>query len=169
MSSKNLTNSSQSLLQKLRSNDISTPVALADYRTREDACRYKDADFNQRMQWLGQKIVELNQILHKETVEQYLNLDVAVIDDNIMADKSLSDLTFLEINEAFNRGVCGAFGPYFGLNALSMLDFLRAFNKSEKKLYANAIESERDKVRRRALEDAKIRKEVEERNNAQMV
>lgn len=148
------------------SNKIRTAEELAAYRSNPEVPHYKDLETLHRFQWLGQEVVKINQILHRETVEEFLNMDVATLDENIMDDYRLADLTLMEIDEAFSRGICGAYGQYYGINALSLLDFLRSYKDTDKSREATKILAERAKQRRRQELDEQIRKEVEERRNA---
>lgn len=144
-------------------NDISTAQSLALHRMNAEIPHYRDIEQGHRFQWLGTEIVKLNQILHRETVDDFLNTDVVALDETIMDDMYLSDLTFEEIDEAFSRGVCGSYGDYYGLNPPSMLGFLRSYMETPKKKEATKIARAQQEERRRADEDARIRKEVEAR------
>ena len=163
MSSKDLVQSYEAQLTAQNNNSIATPEALAAYRRDDTIPHYRDLEQNLRFQWLGQQIVKLNQVLHKETVEDFLQTDVVMLDENIMDDIHLSDFTLAEIDEAFSRGICGAYGPYYGLNPPSLMGFLRAFLETPKKKEALKINNELMKQERRAQLDKEIRKQVAKR------
>ena len=169
MSSKDLVLNYEARQLAQTSNRIKTAQELAAYRSNPDVPHYKDLETVARLQWLGQQIVKTNQILHRETVEEFLNMDVTALDETIMDDYRMRELTLMEMDEAFSRGVCGSYGQYFGINAPTFIGFLRAYLETPKSREATKILAERAAQRRREELDNEIRKEVEARRNAQMV
>lgn len=144
-------------------NDISTPEALAALRESGLIPFYRQIPRDARLQWLGGRVVRLNQLLHKETVDEYLNQDVLALDENIMDELPLSALTLDEIGEAWDRGVAGAYGPYYGVNILSLMNFLRSYLDTPKKREATKIQQAHNKERERAALSERMWREVQER------
>lgn len=154
----------QSLAQT--SSRIGSAQALAEYRTDKTVPHYRTIPLGSRLQWLGQEISKLNQILHRETVEEYLTVDVATVDDMIMDDIYLYDLTLAEISEAWQKGTCGAYGEFYGLNPLTLLNFLRSYLDTPKKVEATKIVRRQLEKAERQMQDDLIRREVEKRKKA---
>lgn len=148
--------------------NIATAQQLADYRLATDAegrrinPRYKDGSDAARLSWLGDQFHGLALIAHFGVDKDAIKLDVLNLDKEIMENTVLRELTLVEMQEAFRKGVMKEYGDYFGITSVSMLGFLKGFLKSDKKQTAASIinrhnaklEQERDAKFFRALYDA---------------
>ena len=68
-------------------------------------------------------------------------------------DPVISNLTSVEIQEAFRAGVTGVYGDFYGITPKSLLGFLKSYVSSEKKLDAHRlITMRREKEDREANE-----------------
>lgn len=61
-------------------------------------------------------------------------LDASMIDDPV-----ISNLTSVEIQDAFRAGVTGVYGEFYGITPKSLLGFLKSYVSSEKKLEAHRL------------------------------
>jgi len=57
----------------------------------------------------------------------------------MMDDPVISNLTSVEIQEAFRSGVTGVYGEFYGITPKSLLGFLKSYAGSEKKLEAHRM------------------------------
>ncbi len=124
---------------------IATPLQLADLRAakladgRNAYPRYKDGSDAQRLSWLNKQFFGLALITHVTIDPATIKIDIITLDEDIMADSRLNDLTLVEMQEAFRNGVFKEYGEYYGLTAVSLHGFLNGFIRSEKKAAALAI------------------------------
>ena len=124
---------------------IATPLQLADLRAakltdgRHAYPRYKDGSDEQRLSWLNKQFFGLALITHMTIDPATIKVDITTLDENIMSDPLLNDLTLVEMQDAFRNGVFKEYGEYYGLTAVSLHGFLKGFLRSEKKAGASAI------------------------------
>ena len=139
---------------------------VAIRKDREHYPRYKDIPVKDRQRWLAKQFFTLASIARmKEYTADEATIGAVALDERIMDAEVLANLTAPEIEYAFKNGVFGAYGEYYGLNAISLYNFLEEFVKSEKKQEsARLIREEREKQIRDEDEEyrARIRAEMEE-------
>lgn len=125
--------------------NIGTAERLAEARTARDENgklvyrRYGNGILEHRLSWLGSQFLGLAAIAHISVDSLAIKLDVVNLDNEIMDNPELRELTLIEMQEAFRKGVMKEYGDYFGLSSVSLLGFLKGFLKSEKKQAASAI------------------------------
>ena len=124
---------------------IATARQLADLRLaktsdgRNAYPRYKDFDMKSRLSWLGDQFFGLAVLLHVSISVEAVSVDTVALDSEIMDNKVYRDLTLIEMQEAFRKGVNREYGDYYGLTSISMLGFIKGFMNSEKKREAVSI------------------------------
>ena len=118
---------------------IDTPERLAELRMDKSVPHYKDVSPQERVAWLGAQLFGLSLLAHIRVDGDTVIIDATMLDTEIMEDNLLRDLTFVEMQEAFRKGLNGEYGEYFGLTSVSLLMFLNGFLRSEKKMKASAI------------------------------
>lgn len=127
------------------SSKIATAEQLADLRAakladgRNAFPRYREGGDNERLSWLNKQYFGLSLISHIGIDPVTIKVDITTLDDEIMSDSYLRELTLVEMQEAFRKGLNGEYGEYFGLSSVSLLKFLKGFLRSEKKAAASAI------------------------------
>lgn len=125
--------------------EIATAEQLANFRAAVDAegnrlhARYADGGNRDRLDWLAKQFFGLSALTHTNLTAESVSIDISALDERIMNDSILRDLTLAEMQEAFKNGVFKEYGDYFGLTAVSMYGFLKGFIRSEKKAVATAI------------------------------
>lgn len=153
------------------SNKIATAEQLADLRasTMENGMhvypRYKELQEDVRLSWLNHQFFGLALIAHVNIDPVTIRVDISTMDADIMSDPILKDLTLVEMQEAFKKGLNSEYGEYYGLSSVSLMKFLKGFLRSEKKASATAIFHRR---RERAEREANSRffKEMHEAQSA---
>lgn len=150
---------------------IATAMQLADLRSatladgRHAYPRYKEGSDAQRLSWLNKQIFGLAMIAHVNIDPATIKVDITTLDENIMANSYLNDLTLVEMQEAFRNGIFREYGEYYGLTSVSLYGFLKGFLRSEKKAAASAIyHKRREKEEQEA--DAKFFRELYEAQKA---
>ena len=143
------------------SSSIKTADQLAVYRM-SGAPRYKGIPETQRRRWLAYNIGAICLILHQEIPPfERITIDADSLDSVIMDDPALSNLTQLEMQDAFRTGLAGAYGDYYGVTTKSLFGFLQRFLESDKKVTAHRIISrQEDKSGREA--DERFWRELQE-------
>ena len=127
------------------SSKIATAEQLADVRAakladgRNAYPRYKEGGDAERYSWLNKQFFGLALIAHITIDPVTIKVDVDTLDSEVMQDSYLRELTLVEMQEAFRKGLNGEYGEYFGLSSVSLLKFLKGFIRSEKKAAAAAI------------------------------
>lgn len=165
---KELTIQQQTAMQIANSgNKISTPEQLAELRlARLDNGnfaypRYKDGSDTQRLSWLNRQLLGLALIAHQTVDPTSIKIDLLTLDNGIMENTNLRELTLPEIQEAFRKGVNREYGDYYGLTSPSLFGFLTGFLKSEKKQAATAIIHHRE-IKEQQEKDARFFRELYE-------
>lgn len=113
--------------------NVATAEGIAALRANPSVPRYREIPEARRVQWLGQTMAQMYEIRHQEYDMKQILMDAATLDEKIMDDSILSDLTQPEIIKAFKKGVFGDFGDFFGVTAISCYGFLRKFLQTPEK------------------------------------
>lgn len=150
---------------------IDTPRSLADIRLDEVRFpRYKSIPQPERLKWMSAEIKTLAELARIRDIDGRNSILMAVpLDEMLMDEPAMADLTLPEFHDAFRSGVFGKYGEFYGISAPNLFGFVRSFLESEKKLEATKIVrktkeealAERNR-REREAEQAKIRAEMEE-------
>ena len=101
--------------------------------------RYKDGRDEQRLSWLNKQFFGLALIAHQTVDPTTIKVDLFTLDKEIMDHSVLRELTLVEMQEAFRRGIFKEYGEYYGLTAVSLIGFLKGFVRSDKKVAASSI------------------------------
>lgn len=133
---------------------------------REHYPRYGDIPVKERQRWLAKQFFTLASITRtKEYTADEATIGAVALDERIMDTEGMAGLTAPEMEYAFKSGVFGAYGDYYGLNAISLYGFLESFLRSEKKVESARLIRE---AKEREIRDedeayrARIRAEMEE-------
>ncbi len=110
---------------------------------RKTAPRYRDADTAERQAWLMEKIIYCNALNHTKPDPNFLKVDTAALDEAMMKDAKISDLTAPEISFAMFHGTMGEYGEYYGLTARTFMGFFREFFRTDIKF---CVEQEEKKA-----------------------
>ena len=128
----------------LRTNN-ETPIvsvrSLLDIR--RTSPRYRDVDVAERQAWLMEKIIYCNALNHTKPDPNFLKVDTAALDEAMMKDPKIADLTAPEISFAMFHGTMGEYGEYYGLTARTFIGFFREFFKTDIKF---CVEQEEKKA-----------------------
>lgn len=125
--------------------NIATADDLARLRLATDGAgvriypRYKDGRDEQRLSWLNKQFFGLALIAHQTVDPATIKVDLYTLDKEIMDHSILRELTLVEMQEAFRRGIFREYGEYYGLTAVSLVGFLKGFVRSDKKVAASSI------------------------------
>ena len=68
-----------------------------------------------------------------------MTIDTDMLDASMMDDPVVSNLTSVEIQDAFRAGVTGVYGEFYGVTPKSLLGFLKSYISSEKKIEAHRL------------------------------
>lgn len=101
--------------------------------------RYMQGDIKSRLSWLGDQFFGLAVLLHVSVSHDSVGVDCVALDNEIMENSVMRELTLVEMQEAFRKGINHEYGDYYGLTSVSMLGFLKGFIRCEKKQAASAI------------------------------
>lgn len=122
------------------SNSIGTAGMLAAHLLSPNARRYRQGDEDKRKQWLFRQIGACYFIAHqKQPSWDAMTIDTDMLDASMIDDPVISNLTSVEIQEAFRSGVTGVYGEFYGITPKSLLGFLKSYVGSEKKLEAHRL------------------------------
>lgn len=144
---------------------IATAQQLAELRLAKDAQgnnvfpRYRSLSQMQRLEWLGDQLFGLAILTHTTATYESVSVDAMALDAEVMDNPLLSDLTLIEMQEAFKKGIAKAYGEYFGISYASLIGFLNGFLRSEKKMSAIAI-VQRHNAKLEQERDARFYKEL---------
>ena len=130
------------------SSDVSTPEKLAAVIEDTSVARYKDLPENIRKDWITSQIFTLCYILHYQQPNPLdVKVDAAFADQMIMDDEGASALKQVEMQEAFRRGIAKEYGDFYGITAQSLIQFLKGYRASSKRLQALSILYDKDQKR----------------------
>lgn len=122
-----------------------------------------------RIKWMTKKVMAMNKLRHNDITANEALIDATMLDSRMMQDQYIRDLTLPEIEDAFNDGMFGEYGEYYGVTAITLYGFLDGYINSDKKREAAAIvrksksEERAEKTKREyEAEQRKIRAEIEE-------
>lgn len=135
-------------------NRVGTAAMLAEHLLDPRARRYRQGEQSRRKEWLYNQIGACYFISHQNFPSwDALSIDTDMLDASMMDDPVISNLTSVEIQDAFRSGVTGAYGEFYGITPKSLLGFLRSYVASEKKIEAHRLISMRiDREDREASE-----------------
>lgn len=130
-------------LQMLRtSNSIETAEDLAMVLSNPQIPRFGSLSKKDRVGWIMAQIFNLNYLLHRK-VDGVNEFDVAIdaesFDKSAITEMPIRNLTLVEIQEAFIRGINGEYGDYYGVTVPSLIGFLKGYLNGEKRRKAEAI------------------------------
>ena len=159
-------------IQIYQTNDsiaIPTAESIAAIRLNPEYPRYESIQQQARLKWMAKTVMKLNKMRHNDITANEAMIDAAALDARMMQDMYMKDLTLPEIEDAFNDGMFGVYGEYFGITAMTLYGFLDGFINSEKKAEAaKIIRKTKDQLRaektKREYEEQqkKIMAEIEE-------
>lgn len=113
---------------------MATPEELASLRTDPAHPHWNEIPGNIRQRWLAQTVYTLMFTLKgKGDTEEQCVMIARMLDNEMMEDMYLSDLTMPEIIQAFRDGIFGKYGEYYGINAPSLHQFLYGYLQTPKK------------------------------------
>lgn len=141
-----------------------TPQQIAAVRLDSAAKRYGTMAEEVRRSWLRFEIGKLMVLRGMEIDKTMVSFHAAGLDDMIMQEYDLSQLTLPEIDAALKAGLAGRYGEVYGVAASGMIAWLNGYMESEAKQEATAIvraklESIRAAEKKAAAE--KARREIE--------
>lgn len=121
-------------------NSVGTAERLAAHLLDPRARRYRQGEDEKRKQWLFRQIGACYFIAHqKQPSWDAMTIDTDMLDASMMDDPTISNLTSVEIQDAFRAGVTGVYGEFYGISPKTLLGFLKSYIASEKKLDAHRL------------------------------
>lgn len=125
-------------------NRVGTAEMLAAHLLDPKVRRYREGEEDKRKQWLFRQIGACYFIAHqKQPSWEMMTIDTDMLDASMFADPVISNLTSVEIQDAFRAGVTGVYGEFYGISPKSLLGFLKSYVSSEKKLEAHRLLTQR--------------------------
>lgn len=125
-------------------NSVGTSELLARHLLDPRVRRYRQGDEDKRKQWLFRQIGACYFIAHQRQPSwDAMTIDTDMLDASMMDDATISNLTSVEIQDAFRAGVTGVYGEFFGISPKTLLGFLKSYIASEKKLEAHRLITQR--------------------------
>ena len=125
-------------------NKIGNAEMLAAHLLSPNARRYRQGEDGKRKEWLYQQMGACYFLNHQKLPSwDMMTIDTDVLDASMIDDPVISNLTSVEIQDAFRSGVTGAYGDYYGISPKSLLGFLKSYIASEKKIDAHRMISMR--------------------------
>lgn len=124
----------------LTNNDLPITSVKSLVEIRKTSPRYKDEEPAARQKWLKEKLIYCNAINHQKPDARMLQIDVAALDEGMMHDQHIADLTATEITFAMFHGVLGEYGEYYGLTPKTFMGFFREYLKTDLKYWATEEE-----------------------------
>ena len=129
-------------------NDIATAEQLAMVRMNPQIPRYGQLPIATRVNWMKDQLFVLSYLRHiKDPNPLDILIDAQSTDKSIMESDEYRHLTQVEIQDAFNKGINGEYGDFFGITTSTLSGFLRGYMKAEKWQKAKAIVYSREKER----------------------
>ena len=152
------------------SSKIGTPAQLAEHLLSPNARRYRQGEEGRRKEWLYQQIGACYFIAHiKLPSWDTLTIDTDVLDSSMTDDPVISNLTSVEIQDAFRAGVTGVYGEFYGISPKTLLGFLKSYVASEKKLEAHRLITNRQNQEDREANERLWREIQEQKRNGMFV
>ena len=119
---------------------VGTAELLASHLLDPRARRYRQGNGDKRKQWLFRQIGACYFIAHqKQPAWDAMTIDTDMLDASMMDDPTISNLTSVEIQDAFRAGVTGVYGEFYGISPKTLLGFLKSYVASEKKIEAHRL------------------------------
>lgn len=121
-------------------NRVGTAELLAAHLLDPKVRRYREGEEDKRKQWLFRQIGACYFIAHqKQPSWETMTIDTDMLDASMFGDPVISNLTSVEIQDAFRAGVTGVYGEFYGISPKTLLGFLKSYVSSEKKLEAHRL------------------------------
>ena len=121
-------------------NRVGTAELLAAHLLDPKVRRYREGDEDKRKQWLFRQIGACYFIAHqKQPSWDAMTIDTDMLDASMIDDPVISNLTSVEIQDAFRAGVTGVYGEFYGISPKTLLGFLKSYVASEKKIEAHRL------------------------------
>ena len=123
-------------------NKVGTVTQLAEHLLDPRARRYRQGEDARRHQWLYRQIGGCYVLSHAKlpvNLAEVLTIDTDVLDASMMDDPVISNLTSVEIQDAFRAGVTGVYGEFYGISPKTLLGFLKSYVASDKKIDAHRL------------------------------
>ena len=98
-----------------------------------------------------------------------MTIDTDMLDASMIDDPVISNLTSVEIQDAFRSGVTGAYGEFYGISPKTLLGFLKSYVASEKKLEAHRLLTHRQEQEDREANERLWREIQEQKKNGMFV
>ena len=125
-------------------NRVGTAELLAAHLLDPKVRRYREGDEDKRKQWLFRQIGACYFIAHqKQPSWDAMTIDTDMLDASMIDDPVVSNLTSVEIQDAFRAGVTGVYGEFFGISPKTLLGFLKSYVASDKKIEAHRLITQR--------------------------
>lgn len=119
---------------------VGTAAMLAEHLLDPRARRYRQGEPTKRKEWLYNQIGACYFISHQNFPSwDSLSIDTDMLDASMMDDAVISNLTSVEIQDAFRSGVTGVYGEFYGISQKTLLGFLKSYIASEKKIEAHRL------------------------------
>lgn len=142
-----------------------TTAAIVQIRAGDNPFpRYRSIPPGARQEWLAmefRKFMALARV--KDANPREILAGAVALDEMMMQEPAMADLTQPEISQAFKNGVFGKYGEYYGLTAMSFYGFVEGYLSSDEKQEAAR------EIRRRAEADRAARREEERRRETARV
>lgn len=121
-------------------NRVGSAELLAAHLLDPKVRRYREGDEDKRKQWLFRQIGACYFIAHqKQPSWDAMTIDTDMLDASMIDDPVVSNLTSVEIQDAFRAGVTGVYGEFYGISPKTLLGFLKSYVASEKKIEAHRL------------------------------
>lgn len=121
-------------------NRVGTAEMLAAHLLDPKVRRYREGGEDKRKQWLFRQIGACYFIAHqKQPSWDAMTIDTDMLDASMIDDQVISNLTSVEIQDAFRAGVTGVYGEFYGISPKTLLGFLKSYVASEKKIEAHRL------------------------------
>ena len=125
-------------------NSVGSARQLAQHLLDPRARRYRQGEVDKRKKWLYLQIEACYFIAHqKQPAWDAMTIDTDMLDASMMDDATISNLTSVEIQDAFRAGVTGVYGDFYGISPKSLLGFLKSYIASDKKIEAHRLITQR--------------------------
>ena len=119
---------------------VGTAEMLAEHLLSPRARRYRQGEEDKRKRWLYRQMGACYFIAHQKLPSwDAMTIDTDMLDASMIDDPVISNLTSVEIQDAFRAGVTGAYGDFYGISPKSLLGFLKAYVASDKKIEAHRL------------------------------
>lgn len=151
-------------------NKVGTVEKLAAHLLSPNARRYRRGDEDKRKQWLFRQIGACYFIAHqKQPSWESMTIDTDMLDASMMDDAVISNLTSVEIQDAFRAGVTGVYGEFYGISPKTLLGFLKSYISSEKKTEAHRLITRRQIAEDKEANERLWREIQEQKKNGMFV